>query len=246
MLKIVTWRKTAKTLPNDISNYVCPVTVEEILKRILLESQSGEIPPPDPSTLHILRCLSYALKSDFTYDTPLRRIFPSNDEFREALRENGQLPVFDSIQDIVDQLLGRRPLIAQTHHTSIGIPFIQGADRERSNTLCRIQTVDSFYNPETRDGIYIELSERAGWTEGKVSKLFSDYPELTRGRPGLTFALQEGTQYHNNGKNNERVFVVCVSAERPENAKSTEATNQLMAFFTEIRKQFAEKHGRTL
>jgi hypothetical protein len=104
-------------------------------------------------------------------------------EFRKAARDEGV----------------KRPLAASPRHTSIGVPFASPPEG-KNNTLCRIETIESYATGLPRTNFVLQLSrEKYLAGIGEIKEILDQLAVK------ITVDDSPG-QYHQNGKDNEEVI----------------------------------------
>ena len=174
--------------------------MDSILRNVIHQHLYGEISPCDSQALDVLRSLSNAIGHRFVFKpergesqflieseyeaglTPTSRVLLR--EFREAAKAEGI----------------KRPLAVSPRHTSIGVPFQGSPSRGTYNTLCRIETIESYSTGTPRDTFVLELSRnRFGKDLDQIRAVFKDAPIKV-------FVDDRLGQYHENGKQDEGVI----------------------------------------
>ncbi len=237
ILKVITWRDTSAI--NELSVAVTGYCMDNFLRKLLCACQDGSIPPPDLFVVHMLRCLRYAIESDFTYRYEVPPVFPSNADFEKCLREHGQFEVLALIRAVNEESVHGR-LYARSHHTSIGIPIAPSSVAPPDNTLCRIRTVNSYFNPEILEHIQIEIASKQKWEESALVELLNELTtQSASAGVGLCFEGDFGAHFHQNGKDSESVWLINIRQTGHTPAVQDDvARDQVRTFFKWLRSAY--------
>jgi hypothetical protein len=163
----------------------------------------GDISPVDAQAADVVRCLRNASLKHFDFSVPVSNAsdarFPTNTDYEDAL-EPDQKILLEEFRNAAISMDIKRPLTASTRNTSIGIPFKPSPQKGVNNTLCRIETVESYKTGTPRTSFVLELSR----------KIYEK--DITVIKEALTSSVLKGLvddrqgQYHENGKDDEEVI----------------------------------------
>ena len=180
-------------------------TMEQMIRDILEQESLGAVSPADAQAMALLRSIRNASLHGFRFDPPTlggSARFPTNDEY-EAMIADGR-GLLESFRKAVEEEIGRRPLVANSRHTTIGVPAQDRKVAGVPNSLCRIVTAPS-YDSGFPAGQFILQFDKPTFESGiqEVRRALDGFD----GRAVLTDQDESGEQlYHPNGKRNEPVY----------------------------------------
>ena len=174
-------------------------TMDGILQGLIEKVLWGRISPCDGNALDLVRSLRSAIAQGFVF-APERgeSRFASDSDFEACLSPQARQLLEEFRKAARDEGV-KRPLVASPKHTSIGVPFASPPESP-DNTLCRIETVESYATATPRTDFVLELSrDRYLARIEDIRRVFSNWPGKVRidDSPG---------QFHQNGKDDEEVL----------------------------------------
>jgi len=226
------WKPEASAITKDIVFARTPM--DEILNAVIQQYLYGAISPCDPHALDVVRSLAHAIGRQFNFK-------PERGESRFVVGsdyESGLTPysriLLEAFRQAAELEGIKRPLTASPRHTSIGIPFKPSPEKRVNNTLCRIETVESYKTGTPRTSFILELSR----------KIYEkDIPVI---KEALTSSVLKGQvddrqgQYHENGKDDEEVIRIKFTETESELSDDERAQmkNQFQALIGVLRRIF--------
>jgi hypothetical protein len=187
----------------EAGHKVVEIAMDQLLRELLISEVQGDISPVDAQAADVVRCLRNASLKHFDFSVPVSNAsdarFPTNTDYEDAL-EPDQKILLEEFRNAAISMDIKRPLTASTRNTSIGIPFKPSPQKGVNNTLCRIETVESYKTGTPRTSFVLELSR----------KIYEK--DITVIKEALTSSVLKGLvddrqgQYHENGKDDEEVI----------------------------------------
>jgi hypothetical protein len=226
------WQPEASAVTKDV--VLARTPMDEILNAVIQQYLYGAISPCDPHALDVVRSLAHAIGRQFNFK-------PERGESRFVVGndfESGLTPYSRILLEAFRQASAaegiKRPLTASPRNTSIGIPFKLSPQKGVNNTLCRIETVESYKTGTPRTSFVLELSRNI---YGK------DIPVI---KEAFTSSVLKGQvddrqgQYHENGKDDEEVIRIKFNETESELSDDERAQMkyQFQALIVTLRKIF--------
>lgn len=226
------WKPEASVVMKDIVLALTPM--DEILNAVIKQYLYGAISPCDPHALDVVRSLAHAIGRQFNFK-------PERGESRFVVGsdyESGLTPYSRILLEAFRQAAAaedvKRPLTASPRHTSIGVPFKMSPQKGVNNTLCRIETVESYETGKPRTSFVLELSRKIYEKDIAVTK------------EALTSSVLKGQvddrqgQYHENGKDDEEVMrIIFTETEaEPSNDERAQMTKQFQVLIVVLKRIF--------
>ena len=197
----------------EAGHKVVEIAMDQLLRELLISEMQGDISPVDANAADVVRGLRNASLKHFDFSVPVSNTsdarFPTNTDYEDAL-EPDQKILLDIFRQAATLEVIKRPLTASTRNTSIGIPFKPSPQKGVNNTLCRIETVESYRTGTPRTSFVLELSRKI-YEKG-----------ITVIKEALTSSVLKGQvddrqgQYHENGKDDEEVIRIKFTETKPE------------------------------
>jgi hypothetical protein len=226
------WKQEASAATKDI--VLARTPMDQILNAVIQQYLYGAISPCDPHAMDVVRSLAHAISRQFNFK-------PERGESRFVVGsdyESGLTPYSRILLEAFRQAAAaesiKRPLTASPRHTSIGIPFKPSPQKGVNNTLCRIETVESYETGKPRTTFVLELSR----------KIYEkDMPVIEEAITSSVFKGQVDDrqgQYHENGKNDEEVIRIKFTETESEISDDVQAKmkNQFKALIVVLKRIF--------
>jgi len=236
------WSPDARKTKIEAGHKVVDVAMDQLLRELLISEGQGDISPVDAQAAIVVRSLRNASLKHFNFSVPVSNAsaarFPTNAEYEDAL-EPDQKILFDMFRRAASLEGIKRPLTASPRNTSIGIPFKPVPEKRINNTLCRIETVESYETGKPRTIFVLEL----------LRKIYEkDIPII---KEALTGAVLNGQvddkqgQHHENGKNDEEVIRIkfTETKEEPSDDERAQILKEFQALIAVLRGIFQKYMG---
>jgi len=212
------------------------VTMEAMIRNVLEKESVGSISPADGQAMSLLRSIRNAALRRFRFDPPTiggSDRFPTNDEYEEMVGSGRSL--LESFRKAVHEEIGRRPLVASSRHTTIGVPAQDRKVAGVPNSLCRIVTAPS-YDSGFPAGQFILQFDKPTFESGiqEVRRALDGFDS----RAVLTDQDESGEQlYHPNEKWNEPVYRIMFDGPSDDPQEDVTAFRELLRI---LRKHFLD------
>jgi hypothetical protein len=223
------WRPNTEKIKIEAGHKVVDIAMEQLLRELLISEVQGDISPVDAQAADVVRSLRNASLRHFDFSVPVSNAsdarFPTNSDYEDALVPDQKI-LLDVFRRAAMLEGIKRPLTASPRNTSIGIPFKVSPQKGVNNTLCRIETVESYKTGTSRTSFVLELSRNIYEKDILVIK-----EALTSS--GLKGQVDDRQgQYHENGKNDEEVIrIKFTEAEaEPSDGDRAQMAKQFQAF----------------
>jgi hypothetical protein len=226
------WKPEASAATKDIVFARTPM--DQILNAIIQQYLYGAISPCDPHAMDVVRSLTHAIGRKFNFKPERGESrFVVGSDYESGLTPYSRILLEQFRQAAANEEI-KRPLTASPRNTSIGIPFKLSPEKGVNNTLCRIETVESYETGKPRTTFVLELSR----------KIYEkDIPVI---KETITSSVLKGQvdnrqgQYHENGKNDEEVIRIKFTETESEISDDVQAKmkNQFQALIVVLRKIF--------
>jgi hypothetical protein len=231
------WKPEASAASKDI--VLARTPMDQILNVVIKQYLYGAISPCDPHAMDVVRSLAHAISRQFNFK-------PERGESRFVVGsdyESGLTPYSRILLEAFRQAAAaegiKRPLTASPRHTSIGIPFKSSPQKGVNNTLCRIETVESYKTGAPRTSFVLELSR-------KIYERDITLIEEALTSPALKGQIDDKPgQYHENGKDDEEVIRIKFAeiAAEPSDDERAQMTKQFQTFIAMLKKIFQSNMG---
>jgi hypothetical protein len=226
------WKPEASAFTKDL--VLARTPMDQILNAVIQQYLYGAISPCDPHAMDVVRSLAHAIGRQFNFK-------PERGESRFVVGsdyESGLTPYSRILLEAFRQAATaegiKRPLTASPRHTSIGIPFKPLPQKDVNNTLCRIETVESYRTGAPRTSFVLELSR-------KIYERDITHIEEALTSPALNGQIDEKPgQYHENGKDDEEVIRIKFTeiAAEPSDDERAQMTKQFQALIVVLKRIF--------
>ncbi len=241
-IRVMTWQApdaSKVSLPKVAP--VCKISMEEIIRELLESYASGDVSPVDAHAADLVRSLRSAAIKKFDFSMPSASVsrgrFPDSESYEKGLDEY-QRSLLECFK-MAAKLFGcKRPIGANSQHTSIGIPAIEAPAPGKNNTLCRIVTTLSYDTAVPVDGFVLQISQPV--YEKQLETIKVNLGNLVI--PHNLKLSDDGGKplYHENGKKDQPVFLITFpgSGANLDDDKRIDVTGQFAVLLDTLKRVF--------